>query len=135
MISLVDTLATVVAVTGASLPAPESAAEDSYNVLPAWLGQKHAKPLRRILITHSCHGDFSIRQGPWKYIEGVPAPGVPQRIVNIRKKEFHPQLYNLESDPGEEHDVVAEHPEVSRRMQLLLDQQRNAGNTRSTAGP
>jgi arylsulfatase A-like enzyme len=131
MISVVDTLATVAAISGASLPPPEQAAEDSYNVLPAWLGQEHAQPLRPDMITHSCFGDFSIRQGTWKYIEGVPAPGVPQRIVNIRKKDFHRQLYNLASDPAEEHDVLAEHADIAQRLQTLLDQQRNAGHTRS----
>ncbi len=134
MISVVDTLATVAAITGTSLPPPEQAAEDSYNVLPAWLGQEYAKPLRADMITHSCHGDFSIRQGAWKYIEGVPAPGVPQRIVKIRKKDFHRQLYNLATDPAEEHDVLAEHPDVAERLQALLDQQRSAGHTRCNLG-
>jgi arylsulfatase A len=131
MISVVDTLATVAAITGASLPRPAQAAEDSYNVLPAWLDQEHSKPLRPDMITHSCHGDFSIRQGEWKYIEGLPAHGVPERIVKIRKKDFHRQLYNLASDPAEEHDLIAEQPDVAQRLQTLLDQQRDAGHTRS----
>jgi arylsulfatase A-like enzyme len=130
MISVVDTLATVAAIVGQKLPPAEQAAEDSYNVLPAWLGQPHTEPLRPDMITHSCHGDFSIRQGAWKYIEGLPAPGVPERIVKIRKKDFQRQLYNLANDPSEEHNVLAEHPDIAQRLQALLDQQRSAGHTR-----
>ncbi len=75
-IGLVDLLATVAAVVGQKLPSAGQAAEDSYNVLPALLGQPHESPLRPHLIVHSDEGNFAIRQGPWKYIEGKPHAAV-----------------------------------------------------------
>jgi arylsulfatase A-like enzyme len=46
-----------------------------------------------------------IRKGRWKYIRS-PSP----------------ELYDLESDPGEERNVVAEHPDVAAEMDALLDE-------------
>ena len=41
-LSLVDTLATVAALVGEPLPSVNIAAEDSYNMLPAWLAQQYS---------------------------------------------------------------------------------------------
>ncbi len=41
-----------------------------------------------------------------------------------------PQLYNLANDPGEQHDLAAEHPERVRRMLAELGQLRAAGRSR-----
>jgi arylsulfatase A-like enzyme len=132
MIGLVDTMATVAAIIHETLPPPSIAAPDSYNILPVWQGQKH-EPIRPDMITHSCFGIFSIRQGNWKYLEGKPAPGLPQRILQIRKKDFQPRLFDLAADLKEEHDLLAQQPEVAARLQKLLDQQREQGFSRVNA--
>lgn len=129
MTSLVDVLATVASLVGFRLPPPASAAEDSYDMSADWLGQKHT-PIRSDMITHSCDGNFVLRQGPWKYIEGKPAPGTPERIVKIRKKEFVRALYNLADDVHEEHNLLAEHPDIADRLQAQLDAERDRGFTR-----
>ncbi len=69
-LSLVDTLATVAALVGDPLPPAAQAAEDSYNMLPAWLDQHYTSPIRPDLIVHSADGNFAIRRGQWKWIEG-----------------------------------------------------------------
>ncbi len=129
--SLVDLLATAAAIVGEELPPPGKGAEDSVNVLPALLGEKPARPLRSELIVHSADGNFAIRQGPWKWIEGRPHPNARKG----RAAEFRPQLYNLASDPAEQKDVLAEHPEVARRLSALLDAHRNRGHSRPAAPP
>ena len=50
--------------------------------------------------------------------------------MKIRRKDFQRQLYNLADDPSEEHNVLAEHPDIAQRLQTLLNQQRDAGHTR-----
>ncbi len=75
MISLADILATTAAIVGEPLPAAAQAAEDSYNFLPAILGQS-SQPVRGAMIVHSSDGVFAIRKGPWKWIEGVPVDDV-----------------------------------------------------------
>lgn len=49
------------------------------------------------------HG-WGFRHGPWKYVEGSKS---------CQKPECHqPQLYNLDTDLGERHDISTAHPEV-----------------------
>ena len=126
-ICLVDTLATLAAVTGAKLPPPAQGAEDSYNVLPALLGEKFGSPIRPALIGHSGWGVFSVRQGPWKWIEGKYAP---LKKPNSEGNEFHPQLYNLAEDPQETRDVIADHPEIAVKLSALLETYRQQGYSR-----
>ena len=126
-ISVVDMLATISALVGEKLPPATQAAEDSYNVLPAFLGEKYTAPLRPFLIVHSADGVFGIRQGPWKWIEGKSSKPNPPKG---RSDEFKPQLYNLKDDPAESKDVLAQNPEVAKRLAALLDGYRNSGRSR-----
>jgi len=132
MVSLADTFATVAALVGAPMPPAAQGAEDSFNVLPAWLGQQHDSPLRPHMVLHSADGVFAIRQGPWKWIEGKPAKPKPPKA---RSDEFHPQLYNLANDLGETEDVGEANPAVATELQALLDRCRDAGQTRRETGP
>jgi arylsulfatase A len=120
-INLVDMLATTAALVGEKLPPATEAAEDSYNILPALLGQPSGKPLRPDMVVHSADGVFAIRQGSWKWIEGKPVLRQPPAI---RASEFKPQLYNLDEDPAEQNDVAQRNPEVAQRLAQLLDQYR-----------
>jgi arylsulfatase A-like enzyme len=121
MISVVDTFATLAALTGAPLPATGKGPEDSVNVLPAWLGTPHP-PVRQNLITHSAPGVFSLREGPWKYIEGKPAAGPAGKgKKKAGPAEPAPQLYNLAEDPAETKDLAALQPEVLKRLAQQLE--------------
>jgi arylsulfatase A-like enzyme len=51
--------------------------------------------------------EMAVRHGRWKLIRGEDAP---------------PQLYDVESDPEEEENVAARHPEVARELGVLLDE-------------
>ncbi len=126
-INLVDMLATTAALVGEKLPPATEAAEDSYNILPALLGQPSGKPLRPDMVVQNVDGVFAIRQGPWKWIEGRPAVRKP---LPIRAPECKPQLYNLDEDPGEQTDVAQQHPEVAERLAKVLDQYRRQGYSR-----
>jgi arylsulfatase A-like enzyme len=126
-INLVDTLATTAAILGDKLPAANAGAEDSFNVLPALLGEKIEKRLRPDMIVHSADGVFAIRQGPWKWIEGQSTKPQPPKA---RAAEFRPQLYNLKNDPAETTDVSAQHPDVVKNLAALLDRYRDGGFSR-----
>jgi len=124
---LVDMFATVAAVVGESLPSPQEGAEDSFNVLPAFLGRSSPSPLRPSIIVHSVDGNFAIRKGPWKYIEGKASPTV--RRVS-RRDELGAQLYNIRDDPGERENLIDAHPEIVKRLADLLEMQRDRGTSR-----
>lgn len=128
-VSLADLLATTAAILGKELPPAAQAAEDSFNILPAILGEIE-QPIRDHLIVHSSDGVYAIRKGPWKWIEGVPAAGVKQASRKKHDDEFRPQLYHTQEDPAETRDVAAEYPEVVAEMQVLLDRYREGGYSR-----
>ncbi len=130
MVSLADLLATTAALVGEQLPPVDKAAEDSYNILPAMLGEPGARPARSDLIVHSADGVFALRQGPWKWIEGVPADGIKPGVRKARAGEFTAQLFNLQDDPAETRDVSAEHPEVAKELSALLSRYRDGGYSR-----
>ncbi len=127
MVSLTDTFATLAALVGVPMPVASQAAEDSFNILPAWLDERHDAPLRPHMIVHSADGVFAIRQGPWKWIEGKPAKPKPPQA---RRDEFHPQLYNLANDIGETTDVQDSNPAVVAEFKALLSRCREQGRSR-----
>jgi arylsulfatase A-like enzyme len=135
MVNLADILATTAAIVGDKLPPAAKAAEDSYNILPAILGDSYAKPLRPDMIVHSTDGVFAVRKGPWKWIEGIPADDITLGARRARADEFHAQLYNLKNDPAEGKDVIAEHPEVAKQLEALLERYRDGGYSRELPPP
>jgi len=131
MLSLADLLATTAAIVGEPLPPHDRAAEDSYNMLPALLGESYQGPLRPDMIVHSADGNFAIRRGPWKWIEGVYHPATKKGALRARADEFKPQLYHLGDGPSERREVGSENPEITRRLSQLLQRYRSQGHSRT----
>lgn len=65
------------------------------------------------LYTHNA----AVREGDWKLVR-------PHVTRNIPKGESTaaPRLYNLAEDPGEQRDVMAQHPALSQRLLQQLDE-------------
>jgi len=129
-VSLVDTLASVAAVIGQKMPPANNAAEDSYDVSPAWLGATYKSPLRRDLIVHSADGNFAIRQGRWKWIEGIPADDVKPAARKARAEQFHRMLFDLQSDLAESSDISTANEETVAQLESLLTRYRDGGYSR-----
>ncbi|TWU46548.1 Choline-sulfatase [Rubripirellula reticaptiva] len=125
-INLVDMYATIAALIAQPVSPNKEIAEDSFNVLPAFLGVPHEEPLRPSMIVHSPNGNYAIRSGPWKYIEGQASPTLKRPS---QRDELHAQLYNLQDDPGEQNNVVDEHPGIRKRLASLLEQHRKSGRS------
>lgn len=129
MVSLADLLATTAAIVGEPLPAPGKAAEDSFSILPALLGDP-SQPIREDMIVHSADGVFAVRKGPWKWIEGEPVDEIKPGARKMRAEEFRPQLYNTRDDPAETKDVSAAHPEIVKELRERLNRYRDGGYSR-----
>ena len=106
--------------------------EDSFSLLPAFDGEDATQ--REFLVSHSIGGSFAIRQGAWKLClcrgsGGWSAPREP-----LAKQQGLPemQLFNLEEDPGETMNRIADHPELVQS--LLQSLQTFVSNGRSTDG-
>ena len=134
-LSLADTLATVAALVGEPLPPREAAAEDSFNMLPAWLGHEYESPIRPDIILHSADANFAIRRGRWKWIEGDYHPGTRAGAFRLRADQFESQLYDLESDVAETTDVSRENPELVKELASLLDRYREGEYSRELPPP
>jgi len=127
-VCLTDIMATCAAVVDE--PLPDNAAEDSYDILPALTGLSLAGPIREATIHHSVDGMFAIRHGRWKLILGRGSGGFtkPQRITPGPGEPVG-QLYDLETDIGEQNNLYPERPEVVARLTALLDKYRAQGHS------
>ncbi|MCA1808990.1 MAG: arylsulfatase [Kiritimatiellia bacterium] len=130
-VCLVDLLATCAEITGVTLP--DEAGEDSVSNLSVWRGGAPDRALREATVHHSFDGSFAIRAGRWK-LELCPGSGGWSHPRPGEECEGLPavQLYDLESDLGEQRNVYEQHPEVVERLQQLLSRYVREG--RSTPG-
>src|SRR5690606_20142984 len=101
-------------------------APDSFNVLPALLGESQAG--REHLIEHA--NALSLRHGKWKYIEPRNAPRMNKATNTELGNDPAPQLYDLAADPGETHNLAPDRPEKTREMAEMLRFLREAGRSR-----
>ncbi len=148
-ICLTDIMPTLAELTGISLP--ENAAEDGESFLPQLFSNPSIAP-RKPIIHHSVNGMFAIRRGKWKLIDGLghghtknwkashasgegkptsTQPGVFDDLyysfpIDPEAKPGEPtgQLYNMEKDPYERHNLWSENPEVVIELLRLLNAER-----------
>jgi len=136
--SLTDIMATLAGVVEYKLP--ENAAEDSFNMLPAWRDENHAQ-IRPYLLTQAFAGarTLAIRQGVWKYIDH-PGSGGNRYDTSPELKRFDQsdsaptapgQLYNLSVDPGEKDNLYFEKSEVVQELRATLEQSKSVSRSRS----
>ena len=136
--SLTDVMATVAAIVGANLP--DNAAEDSFNILPALLGNDNG-PLRPYVLQQAFGGDryLAIRRGKWKYLDHAGSGGNNYEASRDLRLFILPdtapnapgQLYNLEIDPGETRNLYFEQPQLVKELKSLLNQVKAAGRSRA----
>jgi arylsulfatase A-like enzyme len=126
IICLTDLYATAADLTGHQMN--DSEAQDSYSFLPVLKGEAYVKPLREATIHHSLDGDFSIRQGDWKYIDAKGHGGFAQIKETVPADSV--QLYNLATDPGETTNVYMQNPEVLSYLKMLLEKYKEQGFSR-----
>ncbi len=105
----VDIVPTLLEVTGA--PAPAGLRFDGRSILPLLdpAGDTTAWPQDRILVT-----DSQRVRDPIKWKQTAVMSG-PWRLINGK------ELYDLRSDPGQERNVLGEHPAEAERLRAFYD--------------
>lgn len=117
LVSQVDLFASLAKLAGCEPLATDYS--DSEDQLDAWLGKSATG--RTYLVEEAF--TMGLRFGNWKYIK----PGKGAEPVWLAKKFIEPgfatepQLYNLETDPGERINVAAENPELVEKLQQELE--------------
>jgi arylsulfatase A-like enzyme len=109
-----DFFASFAALAGQKLT--EDAAPDSFNVLPALLGE--AKTGREWIIEHS--RSLSMRKGKLKYIEPAGGPAIQVNTNTETGAAPKPQLYDVSTDIGETKDLAAQMPAQVKELSDLL---------------
>lgn len=130
---------------------PQNAGEDSYDITNILHGKPHRRPLREATVHHSAvAGQFALRQGDWKLIEGAgdgecPRDAKGSLAVVSRIPTRNPdsgewleldyfgmthdgefQLYNLKEDPAETKNVSKDYPDKVRELKTLLNRYRSS---------
>jgi arylsulfatase A len=130
LISQTDLLATFADLTDAKLP--PGAGEDSFSILPVWLGEQPPNaPIRPSVVISGLGETHSIRSGPWKLIEGLGSRGF-SKPTNVKPTPGGPtgQLYHLGDDPAETDNLWLEQPELRDRLLAELHQIIRSGHPR-----
>ncbi len=113
LVSTLDVPATICAAAG--IPLPKDALPDSYNLLPALLGE--SKPLKRDYLIIQCgSGHLSVRSGPWKFIPDLAQAEGWKSVKKDLSAPARPAIYDLSKDPGEKDNLLKESPEIAKRL-------------------
>lgn len=151
-VCLTDFFRTFAAMLGQVVP--KDAGEDSYDLGDVLRGREYKRPLREATVHHSVSGQFAIRKGDWKLIEGKGdghfPPGdrdkslAPQRDPKTGrwlkldyfglKHDGTYQLYNLADDRAETKNLASERPEKVDELKALLERYRQLGRSHGPRG-
>ena len=114
--SLANLLATCSDLTGI-----KAMSEDTYSIMPIIKGQRKEIIGQPGIVVSSSIGYLMIRKGDWKLIEGLGSGGFtePQKIEQS-KQDVNGQLFNLKTDPKEEHDLFESNPGKVQELRALL---------------
>jgi len=110
LVSQVDLLASFAALLRIEIP--DGAASDSRNYWDTFIGKKDEGAEIILEQANTREKGLAIRKGNMKYI-------------NIQNKQY--ELYNLETDPSEQNNIIKDKPEIAEEMSLYLDELMKTG--------
>ena len=131
IVCTIDLAGSLAALTRQSLP--QNACVDSFNVLPALLGENGAKGRDHLVQQNNGNnGTYALRNGDWKLHRYDKKTArnvvVEKQLANVKVPPY--MLFNLAEDPTESNNVIAEYPEVAERMKKQLAEVIESGRSR-----
>lgn len=109
--SLVDIFPTFVEIAGGTLPRDRVIDGKS---LVDFMEDKEPSPDNEFFY-YSGRRLFAVRSGDWK-VHFIKRKRGPRGHLSTPVYCHPPELYNLETDPGERHNVAGEHPDIIERL-------------------
>jgi len=127
VISQVDIMATLAAITQSALP--KNSASDSYDISPILFNQKYHSPLREATVQHTKKDTYALRQGKWLFInkksgQHTKAPKSYNQQHGYKSFQTGSLLFDLAADPGQRTNLHAKYPEKVTAMEKLLNKYR-----------
>ena len=94
----------------------DNEAEDSYSMMPILSGKGHSK--RKDVIHHSIDGRFALRSGKWKMVFWPGSGGWGGPTAKSPEWTSLPeyQLFNMEEDPSEKHNLYGSHKSLEKKL-------------------
>jgi arylsulfatase len=137
MAATMDVLPTLAGITGASLPEHKI---DGVNLIPLFQGNSDANPRDHLFYYYGKQLQ-AVRQGKWKLhfphgyrsYEGVE-PGKGGLPGPYAHSKTGLELYDLENDIGEKHDVAEKYPDVVERLTALGERARKEMGDKELVG-
>lgn len=132
LVSQVDIMATLAAVTGARLP-PDSA-HDSHNLLDLWKNPQAPGP-RREIVHNTFEDAYAVRRDNWLLIHArsgnhTKCPPWFNEQNGYTEDDLPGELYNLADDLAQRYNLYSQHPEKVAELTALLGQIRAKGQVR-----
>ena len=122
LVCFTDLMATFSQLVGKELP--KDAGPDSFSFLGQVNGDQQVEqfPVRNNLVIAAGGKLKTIRQGKWKYIDGLGSGGFSKpKKVEPEPGQPTAQLYDLHSDIGETKNVFAAHPDLVTELKQELE--------------
>lgn len=113
-----DWMPTLLDFAGAKDLLPRTA--DGISIMPTLLGKTQAPRPFLYREFHGAGGQQSVRVGDWKLLR--------RRLLGTEKKPAEPtlELYNLGTDPAENDNVAAAHPDIVAKLEKIMSEQHTA---------
>jgi arylsulfatase A len=129
LVSQIDLMATFADILGVELP--NDAAEDSHNLAPLLRGE--VPSVRNTHVHNTNKNQYAIRHGDWLLIDAKTGY-VSARNAAWEQRHNYPaddghavELYNLNDDLGQRHNLADKHPQKIAELKSLLSKIREQG--------
>ncbi len=125
----IDLLPTIATLIGGQLPAHKI---DGLDISAVMFGQTGQSPHEVLYFYYGRNDLEALRSGKWKLelprayrtLNGKPGGRDGKPAAYEMRRIAAPELYDLEADPGQQHDLAAANPEVLKRLQAYAEQAR-----------
>lgn len=131
VVCTIDFATSFAAMTGVNVPKDEC--WDSMNIMGALLGKKGAKGRKNLIQQdNGGKGNYGFRVGKWKLQRSDRKSArnvvVEVNLANTKVPQY--SLYDLSKDPAEKKNVIAQHPDVAKRLKGQLQELIENGRSR-----
>ena len=129
MVCTIDLAASCAKLAGASLP--NNACLDSFDVSDALCGKEKASGRDHLVQQDNGQGgNYGLRVGDWKLLrhDSKKTKNTGLRLQGRPVSRY--MLFNLATDPSEQHDVIAENEEIANQLKQQLQDLITAGRSR-----